>query len=101
MPHQVSMLIAYLLPTHYPGNMPYPDQGAQLNAPTNAQFPVRDMQYYADGGIQYQPPQGGGYPPPQDHGNTANYDLPQWKGHQSSRYPRSNASEHPDDYDGQ
>ena len=76
MPHQVSMLIAYQPPPHYPGNMPYPEQGAQLNAPTSAQFPARDMRYYVDGGTQYQPPQGFGHPPPQDHSNTPNYDPP-------------------------
>ena len=88
-------------PPHYPGNIPYPEQGAQLNASTNSQFPARHMQYYVDGGTQYQPPQGGRHPPPQDHGNTPNYDPPQWEGHQSPMHPHSNASEHPDDYDSQ
>ena len=64
--------LAYPPPPHYPGNGSYPQQGAQ----PNAQFPARDIQYYADGGTQHQPPQGNGYPPPRDNGNTPNYDFP-------------------------
>ena len=89
--------LAYPPPAHYPGNVSYPQQ---CNAPTNAQFPARDI-YYADGGTQHQPPQGNGYPPPWNHGNIPYYDPPQWEGHQNPTYPRSNASEPPDDFDGQ
>ena len=90
--------LAFLPPPHYPGNVSYPQQP---NAPTNAQFPARDIRYYADGGTWHQLPQGNGYPPTQDCGKTTNYDSPQWEGHQNPRYPHSNTSGPPDDFDGQ
>ena len=98
--------LASLPPPHYPGNVSYPQQP---NVPTNAQFPARDIQYYADGGTQHQLPWSNGYPPTQGNGYPPTRTMvtlptmipPQWEGHQNPRYPHSNASEPPDDFDGQ
>ena len=90
--------LASLPPPHYPGNVSY---AQQPNAPTNAQFPARDIRYYAHGGNRHQlpsgngypPTQSNGYPPTQDRGSITNHDPPQWEGHQNPRYPHSNTSE--------
>ena len=82
--------LASLPPPHYPGNVSY---AQQPNAPTNAQFPAWNIQYYADSGTQHQLPQGNGYPPTQgngyppnwDHGNTTKYDPPQVEGSPKSQ----------------